>query len=443
MQARIARLLNLKRDEAGGTIAGFVMFLLLFSGYFLLRPVRETMGIAGGVRNLHWLFTGTFLATLAAMPLFGWIAGRVQRRQIVFWVFGFFAVNLIAFAAAFLIWPGNVTLARTFYIWLSVFNMIAISLAWSVLADVFSATEAKRSFALMAAGASLGGLLGPLMGALLVAQLGHAGLLLLSAALLVAAALAARQLHRFRDAHPLAPDEAAQRSKPLGGNPFAGALEVLRSPYLLGIAGFVLLLASVSTFLYFEQARLVAATFPEPVRQTQVFGIIDGTVQTLAIVSQLFITGRVAQKVGLGVLLVAVPLVVAAGFLWLAFAPVFAVLAVVMVVRRAGEYAFVRPAREMLYTSLPATAKYKAKNFNDTVVYRGADAVSGWVKTGVDLLAQQPAAALLLGSTVALAWAATGGALARAHRRRESEQQPGALGGESPPQAGELPRAVP
>lgn len=428
MPERVAQLFQLKRQEVGGAVAGFVLFFLLFSGYFLLRPVRETMGIAGGVRNLQWLFTGTFLATLAALPLFGWLASRVRRRRIAIWVFGFFAVNLAAFATAFLVWPGNVAVARSFYIWLSVFNLIAVSLAWSVLADELSAAEAKRSFALMAAGASLGGLVGPLLGALLVAPLGHAGLLLLSALLLFAAALSTRWLQRWRDAHPLAENEAAQRSKPLGGNPFAGAIEVLRSPYLLGIAAFVLLLASASTFLYFEQARLIAATFPDPRRQTQVFGLIDGVVQTLAILSQLFLTGRLAQKLGVGVLLVAVPLVVAAGFLWLALSPVFAVLAVVMVARRAGEYAFVRPGREMLYTTLPPASKYQAKNFNDTVVYRGADAISGWVKTGVDLLAERPAAALLLGSVVALAWAATGGALARAHRRRESAVR--AVGGD-------------
>lgn len=428
MPERVAQLFQLKRQEVGGAVAGFVLFFLLFSGYFLLRPVRETMGIAGGVRNLQWLFTGTFLATLAALPLFGWLASRVRRRRIAIWVFGFFAVNLAAFATAFLVWPGNVAVARSFYIWLSVFNLIAVSLAWSVLADELSAAEAKRSFALMAAGASLGGLVGPLLGALLVAPLGHAGLLLLSALLLFAAALSTRWLQRWRDAHPLAENEAAQRSKPLGGNPFAGAIEVLRSPYLLGIAAFVLLLASASTFLYFEQARLIAATFPDPRRQTQVFGLIDGVVQTLAIPSQLFLTGRLAQKLGVGVLLVAVPLVVAAGFLWLALSPVFAVLAVVMVARRAGEYAFVRPGREMLYTTLPPASKYQAKNFNDTVVYRGADAISGWVKTGVDLLAERPAAALLLGSVVALAWAATGGALARAHRRRESAVR--AVGGD-------------
>jgi ATP:ADP antiporter, AAA family len=145
-------------------------------------------------------------------------------------------------------------------------------------------------------------------------------------------------------------------------------------------------------------------------------------VQSLAIVSQLFITGRLAQRLGVGVLLVAVPLVTAAGFLWLSLAPTFGVLAVVMVVRRAGEYGFVRPGREMLYTVVAPEAKYKAKNFNDTVVYRGADAVSSWVKTGVDLLAQQPAVAMVLGAVIALAWGLTGGALARRQHELETMQ---------------------
>ena len=153
------------------------MFFLLFAGYFMLRPVRETMGITGGVDNLQWLFTGTFVATLAAMPLFGWIAARVQRRRILHWVFGFFTANLVAFALGFLAWPDNVWLARAFYIWLSVFNLIALSVAWSVLVDVFAVGQAKRLFALMAAGLSAGGLVGPLLGVVLVGPIGHSGLL--------------------------------------------------------------------------------------------------------------------------------------------------------------------------------------------------------------------------------------------------------------------------
>jgi len=242
----------------------------------------------------------------------------------------------------------------------------------------------------------------------------------LSAALLVSSALAAHRVQRWRERHPLAADDATQRQRPLGGSPFAGATEVLKSPYLLGIAVFMLLLASVSTFLYFEQARMVDAAFPDRTDQTRVFGSIDTIVQTLSILSQLLITGRIARKLGLGVLLVGVPLIAATGFLWLAFAPTFAVLAVVMVARRAGEYAFVRPGREMLYTVVEPEAKYKAKNFNDTVVYRGADAVSGWVKAGIDMIAQQPTIAMLLGVAIALVWGLSGGALVRAQRRIEA-----------------------
>ena len=417
IQRWLQRAFSVEEDEAGAVIAGFVMFFLLFAGYFMLRPVRETMGIAGGVRNLQWLFTGTFVATLAAMPLFGWIAGRVRRRNILYWVYAFFVANLLAFAACFALKPDDPWIARAFYIWLSVFNLIAISVAWSVLVDVFTTAQSKRLFALMAGGASLGGLVGPMLGVFLVGPLGYSGLLLLSAMLLAAAAVAAWRVRRWRDARPLPADASMPDQRPLGGSPFAGAIEVLKSPYLLGIGIFVLLLASVTTFLYFEQAALVEARFPDPKDQTRVFGTIDTVVQTLAILSQLFITGRVARRLGVGVLLVTVPLVVAAGFLWLAFAPVFAVLAVVMVVRRAGEYAFVRPGREMLYTVVAPEAKYKAKNFNDTVVYRGADAVSGWVKAGIDMFAQQPAVAMVIGSGIALVWAANGAWLARTQRR--------------------------
>ncbi|MCB5189466.1 MFS transporter [Methylobacillus arboreus] len=419
----VSRLFNVEKQEAPAVLAGLLMFFLLFAGYFMLRPVRETMGVAGGVRNLQWLFTGTFVATLAALPLFGWLASKVQRRRILPWTYGFFTLNLLAFAAGMALQPDNLWVARAFYIWLSVFNMLTISLAWSVLADIFSSTQAKRLFALMAAGASLGGLAGPVLGTLLVEPLGHAGLLVLSALMLAGSAAAGIGLQRWRNHHPLSADEEHARSQPLGGNPFSGATAVFRSPYLLGIATFVILLATANTFLYFEQARLVEATFPDRIQQTQVFGIIDIVVQSLALLTQLFLTGRIAQRLGVSVLLVAVPLVIAAGFLWLALAPVFAVLAVVMVVRRAGEYALVRPGREMLYTSVSPEQKYKAKNFIDTVVYRGGDAVSGWVKHGIDLLAGQPAMAMLLGSLFALVWAGNGLLLGRSQRRLEARHE--------------------
>ncbi len=418
---RFARLFNVEPDEAPAVFAGLLLFFLLFTGYFMLRPVRETMGIAGGIDKLQWLFTATFVFTLAALPLFGWLATRVARRRILAWTYAFFTVNLLMFAVGFQIAPDNLWFARTFYVWLSVFNLIAISVAWSVLADVFAVTEAKRLFALMAGGASLGGLTGPILGTLLVGPIGHAGLLVLSAAMLAAAILAARAMLHWRARRPLPTHLRVDDTRALGGSPFAGATTVLRSPYLLGIGTFVLLLASVNTFLYFEQAKLVAEYFPDRVDQTRVFGMLDTIVQSLAILTQIFITGRIAQRLGVGVLLVAVPIIVAGGFLWLAFAPVFAVFAVVMVVRRAGEYALVRPGREILFTAVMPEAKYKAKNFIDTVLYRGADAVSAWVKTLIDVIAQHPAIAALVGSALSLLWAFNGYSLARAHRRRADE----------------------
>jgi len=460
----LTRALGLQAHEARPVLGGFALFFLLFCGYFMLRPVRETMGITGGVDNLHWLFTGTFVATVAAMPLFGWIASRVARRRILYWVYGFFAANLVLFALGLLRAPDDVWLARGFYVWLSVFNMIAISLAWSVLVDLFSAGEAKRLFPAVAAGASAGGLAGPLLGVALVGAIGHAGLLLLSAALLGGAGIAAWRVQRWRDAHPLATDAAHGRARPLGGNPFEGLVDVLRSPYMLGIALFVVLLASANTFLYIEQARLVEAAFPDKAAQTRVFGLIDATVQALAIVSQLFITGRIAQRLGIGVLLVGVPLLVGAGFAWLALAivsqlfitgriaqrlgigvllvgvpllvgagfawlalaPSFGVFVAVMIVRRAGEYGFMRPGREMLWTAVTDSAKYKAKNFTDSVVYRAGDMASAWVKTGVDALSGTPALAMLVGAAVCVAWAANGHLLAKAQARREADGTPAA-----------------
>lgn len=416
---KLTALINVERDEAPVVVAGAFMFFLLFTGYFMLRPVRETMGIAGGVENLQWLFTATFVATLIALPLFGWIASNAQRRRILPWTYAFFSLNLVAFSIGFVRDPDDVWMARTFYVWLSVFNLLGISLAWSVLADILPTSQAKRLFAIIAGGASLGGLTGPILGTVLVAPIGHAGLLLLAAVFVSMSAGAAIWLHRWRDHHPSAGEKTSPRDKPLGGNPFAGATTVFSSGYLAAIALFVVLLAVVSTFLYFEQARLVAETFPDKARQTQVFGLIDTVVQTLTILIQVFLTGRIADRFGIGVLLVAVPLVMAAGFLWLALAPVFAVLAVIMVARRVGEYALVRPGREMLYTVAAAEEKYKAKNFIDTVVYRGGDAIGGWVKRALDVFAEHPAIAMVIGTGIALMWAATGVWLGRQEIRKE------------------------
>jgi AAA family ATP:ADP antiporter len=410
----IGRVVDARAGELPALFAGFALFFCLFAGYFMLRPIRETMGITAGVDKLQWLFTATFVTMLLAVPLFGALSARVARRRLLPWVWLFFVANLLAFAAGFAHDAGNVWQARAFYVWLSVFNLFVVSLAWSLLADVFRPDQAKRLFAPMAAGASLGGLVGPLLGAALVGRIGLAGLAVVSAGFLVATLGAIALLLKWRARSGAGVDALAdETARPMSGGLLDGLALIARSPYLLAIAGFVVLLATTSTFLYFEQARLVAQHFPDRVAQTQVFSIIDAVVQGLTIAMQVFVTGRLAERYGVAVLLVAVPVVIAVGMGVLAMAPVFGVLVVVMVLRRVGEYALVRPGREMLFVAVDAPTKYKAKNVIDTAVYRGADAISGWVKTGIDALGAGPALVALAGAVVALLWAAVGAWLGR------------------------------
>jgi len=416
---RLAALIGAAPRELLPAVAGFALFFCLFCGYFMLRPIREAMGIAGGVDKLQWLFTATFVVTLLVVPLHGWLSAHVPRRRFIDWAYGFFVLNLLAFALVFATAGESVWAARIFYVWLSVYNLFVMSVAWSLMADVFDREQAERLFAFMAAGASVGGLVGPTVGALLVTVVGQHGLLLLAAVLLAAAVAIKHYLMAWRDVggagRPDAPRATEATSRPIAGNPFEGARQVFSSPYLLGISVFVILLATVSTFLYFEQARLVAGVFPDRAAQIRVFSMIDIAVQSLSLIAQVFITGRVARKLGVRALLMGVPLMMAVGFGLLALLPGFAVLAGVMIVRRVGEYAFVRPGREMLFAPMPPVRKYQAKQFIDTVVYRAGDAISGWAKVGLDALGQGPVLVAVFGVGCALAWAISGHVLGRAH----------------------------
>lgn len=412
-----SRLIVAEPEEVAAVVAGFLVFFLLFTGYFMLRPVRETMGVAGGVDNLQWLFTGTFVVTLLVVPFYGWVSTKMARRRLLPVTYSFFAASFAAFALG--IWQASddVWLGRAFYIWLSVFNLFVVSIAWSLMADVFHPGQAKRLFGQIAAGASLGGLMGPLTSGLLVAQVGHAGLLLISAGLLMASLLPVTYLLRWRDRQPGETAAAESSGRPIGGDILAGLTLIARSPYLLGLSVFVVLLATVTTFLYFEQARLVEATFPDRTRQTQVFSAIDVAVQSLTIFVQVFLTGRLTRRLGVTVLLTAVPVAMVAGFGLLAAIATFPVLAGVMILRRVGEYALIRPGREMLFTTVDDETKYKAKNVIDTVVYRGGDAVSGWLNAAIGAMGPGGAVALL-GAGFAAAWAALGFRLGRIHDRR-------------------------
>ena len=416
---RSARLLAVSTDEIPALVAGFSLFFLLFAAYMMLRPVRETMGIAGGVENLQWLFLATFLATLIFVPLFGTLAALLPRRRLLPASYIFSASTLIGLGLAMQLDPTNVWIGRLFYVWLSVLNLFLISVAWSLMSDIFRPEQARRLFGQIAAGASLGALAGPLLSGVLVEQIGHGGLLLISAALLLATIPCATYLLRRPAVHRSG--QQIDNREPIGGSIVAGLTLLARSPYLLGISLFVVLLASVSTFLYFEQAELVAANIPDPVKQTQLFSAIDALVQALTLAVQLLVTARLAKRMGVTVLLTAIPILMVLGFGLLSVAAALPMLLLVVILRRVGEYALARPGREMLFTRVGQEERYKVKNVIDTVVYRGGDAVSAWIRTAVDSVGAQP---MMAGMAFAALWAGVGYWLGRGFDPRE---QPAAM----------------
>ena len=409
-----------RRQEMAAVIAAFLLFFLVFASYFMLRPIRETFGIVGGVKHLQWLFTATFVTTLCVVPLYGWLSKRMPRSVLLPVSYVFVSAVTAGIATGLFIEPGNVWLARAFYVWVSVMNLFVISIAWSLMADVFNAEQGHRLFGRIAAGASLGGVVGPLLTNRLVGVIGHAGLLLLSTVLLLGTLIFVRYLlvWRARHGNPADPRPPAQ---PIGGSIWAGISTILRSPYLLSISLFILLLTSVSTFVYFEQARVVDATIPNAVDQTRLFSAIDTGVQALSLVIQLFLTGEIARRLGVTTLLVSVPVAMIAGFLLLAATPVLAIVVAVMMLRRVGEYALIRPGREMLFTTVDAETKYKAKNAIDTVVYRGGDAVSAWLDTGLAALGSSMLAAFG-GAVLAGLWAWSGWFIGKRHDAKAGQR---------------------
>ncbi len=368
--------------EVRALLWSFAYFFCLLAGYYVLRPLRDEMGIAGGVRNLHWLFTATFVAMLVAVPVFGALVARLPRRRFIPLVYHFFVINLVLFWLFAVLDLGKVHVARVFFVWISVFNLFAVSVFWSFMADLYKSDAGKRLFGFIAAGGSAGALVGPAVTIALAQPLGAINLLLVAAVLLEGAVLCARRLE-FAPPQPAAapaPPSAVQAAG-LGGNWLAGFVLVLRSPYLAGIALWVFLLSLAGTFLYFQQATIVASVSDDPSVRTRIFATIDLAVGVLTLVVQSFVTGRLLSRFGVGAAAAFLPLVFAVGFAVLASNPALAVVIAFQAAQRTANFAISNPAREVLFTVVGREEKYKAKYVIDGVVFRGADAASGWIFT--------------------------------------------------------------
>jgi AAA family ATP:ADP antiporter len=365
-----------QRGEWWPVLCAAATFFCILASYYVLRPVRDEMAVRLGAEQLKWLFTATFVTMFCAVPLFGFAAARVRRAVLVAGTLLFFATHLLVFRVALQDADLAQRTAAVMFVWVSVFNLFVVSLFWSLMADVFDLEQAERLFGPIAVGGTTGALAGPLITALAARELGVPNLLLVSAGLLVIAAAAVGVLSRFATRLPHA-RPAPQGG--LGGSAWQGLSLVLRSPFLLLFSLYLLLHSVAGTVLYFEQTRIVKETFASSEARTAFFAQVDLAVNVLTVLTQLLGLAPLVRRFGLGIALALLPALTALGFLALGTWPTLAVLVAFGVTRRAGEYAIARPAREMLFTVLPRAVKYKAKNFLDTVVFRGSDAVSSWL----------------------------------------------------------------
>ena len=414
----------MRPEEVRALLWSFAYFFFLLAAYYVLRPVRDEMGIAGGVKNLPWLFTATFIVMLTVVPVFGAMVARIPRRRFIPLVYHFFVANILIFWLLLTFKFAMADTAKVFFVWISVFNLFAVSVFWSFMSDLYASEQGKRLFGFIAAGGSAGALLGPAIAVWLAEPVGRANLLLIAALLLEFAVLCAMRLESAADAlktnTPIS-NTTAPREAALGGSWIAGLIMVARSPYLAGIAMWVALLSLAGTFLYFQQASIVSALTDDPNKRTAIFAQIDLAVSLLTITVQFLATGKLIRRFGAGPAAAFLPLVFAAGFLMLALTPMLWVVIAFQATQRAANFAISNPAREVLFTVVGREEKYKAKYVIDNVVFRGGDAASGWLFHALRGLGMELNAIALAAVPVALGWFALALALGRSHEKRTTD----------------------
>ncbi|MDQ6627461.1 MAG: MFS transporter [Pseudomonadota bacterium] len=362
--------------ERAAALWSFGYFFMLLASYYVLRPLRDRMGIAGGVKALPWLFSATFVTLLAAQPLYGALVAKLPRGRFVPIVYQFFAANLALFWLLFTFGIEPVMVARIFFVWVSVFSLFAVAVFWSFMADLFSSEQGKRLFGFIGAGGTAGGLLGPVITIAFSVSLGPANLLLVAILFLELAVFCVARLERCTGTSPGFPKRDDRR---IGGGALAALPALVHSPYLLGMAAWVALLSLGATVLYLAQAHVVAESVHGAGEQTRIFASMDLAVGLLTLATQVFATGRLLKRFGTGVAVGSLPAVYLIGFAALAFAPGLAVVVLFQVAQRWANFALANPARQVVFTVVSREDKYKTKNLIDVVVYRGSDAVSGWL----------------------------------------------------------------
>jgi len=413
-----SKVVDVKPNEVRALWLGFVFFFVVLAGYYVIRPVRDNIGAAFS-DNLWWMFTVVLLTMLVANALFSAVVARMPRRKFIPIAYRFFILNLIIFFVLMQYMPPGKQrwVDGCFFVWVSVFNLFATAVFWSFMTDLFTTEQGKRLFGFIAVGGSLGGILGPIITTSLVHRVSTGVLLLICAGMLEIAAQSVRFFPaEFRRDHTKANHETAAAEKPIGGKFWDGITHICKSPYLFGLLVFILLYTLTSTWAYFQQSELTKVGFADKAARTAFFAKLDLSVNTLTLLLQVFLTGRLMKFLGVTVTLLFMPVLSLFGFAAMGIAPVLAVLAVFQVARRASTFAFMRPAREVLFTVLRREDKYKAKSFIDTFGYRCGDQFGAWSYGGMQAFGLNLTAISYIGVPVVAGWCVLGVWLGRKQR---------------------------
>ena len=405
---------RIEPNELQATVLSCVLVFLLMTAYFILRPVRDALSSDWTDEQLSWLWTSTFFISLVAVSLYGAVISRIRMRVIVPSMYAFFALTFVGFYVAGRALGDNDLVNRAYYVWLSVFSLYHLSVFWTFMSGLYNKQQAKRLFAIIAMGATAGAIAGPAIATLFASRIGNLNLLLIAAVLLMLPlAIIGRLEHlRISDLGNADVQSDLAGGRELSANPFSGFKTFASNPYLLAIGLFILLYVIMNTFIYFELRKMMG-DFDREVR-TQIWAGIDLAVNSLTFVIGLFVTGRLATRVGMPTTLALIPVFVVGGWVVVALSPVLAVLAGLQIARRAGNYAITRPGREMLFTAVDADTRYKAKPVIDVVVYRGGDMLTAWFYTFLTTtLALGTAGVAAIAAVVAGIWAGAGLMLGR------------------------------
>lgn len=420
IEGTIKKYKSVFEKEGAAFIWSFFYFFSILMAYFILRPIRDAMGIASGVGFLPWLFTGTFFVMLGVMPIYGALVSRFPRHKFIPYVYVFFILNILLFWYFF---ANNIRMdivAQIFFIWLSVFNVFVVSIFWSFMVDIYKSGDSKALFGMIASGGTIGSIVGPSVVTFLTDSLGTESLLLISATVLSFSIVCIFKLVGLRK-EALGKD--VEDEKAIGGGMLDGLLEIFKSRYLMGVTGMVFLLSLTATFAYFQQGDMIYSTYTETDERVKVFGMIDLYVSIGALIFQVLIAGPVLSNYGIKGGIIILPIITVFGFVLLAVSPTIGVFIIFQTLRRASEYGMFVPSRENMFSVVSREEKYKAKNFIDTVVFRGGDVANSWfynmLNSGFGLSISKIA---MIGVPIAAIWGIMGWKLGQNHEQKEKQK---------------------